>query len=242
MGSSGASRGGGSTFYEEWAPATAYTAGSWVTYDTGYGKGLYVTTDGAAADDAPVTSTILYSGTPSSVDTVDGDPYQFRCLFSSTKRVRLTGLCYFKTATQTEMPHELRLYDPTLSTAAHIASVTVPGEVAGATGQHIAPLIADILPSRNYSATLVTGVGVVETGYRYQTGFSFPTTAGSISMSAGGYSASHANITTIVSPTNYYAGVCPRWEEPSVNWTLVARLDSVIAGGDRDLYVPLRPS
>ncbi len=236
MGSSGRT-GGGGTYRGTWTGGTTYSAGDMVTY----GNALYVAPAGAAADVAPVTETILYSGTPSSVDTVDNDPYQFRCLFSSSVRVRLTGLCYFKTATQTEVPHTLRLYDPAISTTAPLASVTVPGEVAGATGQQIAPIIADIVAGRNYSATLVTGAGVVETGYRYQTSFGFPVTAGSITMTAGGYSTSHANITTINSATNYYAGICPRWEEPSAFWTLVARTDSVVAGGDGDLFVPLRP-
>ncbi len=230
--------GGGGGYKGDWDPATEYQPGELVTYR----GGLYGTADGAAVGDEPVVETILYSGTLGSTDAVDGDPYQFRALCQSSKRLRVTGIGYDKVATQTEVPHELRVYDPSVSTTAPLASVTVVGEVAGSTGQRFAAIIGDMLPSRNLAFTLVTGVGVVEAGYKYQTAFPFPVTAGSVTLSAGGYSTSHANITSISSPANYYAAVTPRFEEPSVNWALVGRFDPVWIGSARSYNYPIVPA
>lgn len=233
MGSSGASSGG--SFRGAWAGSTVYAPGDMVTYN----NALYVTATGAAADVAPVVSTILYSGTPASSDAVDATDYQFRALCTISQRIRITGICYYKVASQTAVPHALRIYNPSVSTTTPILSATVVGEVAGSTGQRIAPVVAD-LPAGTYAFTLVSGAS--ETGYAYQASFGFPLTSGSVSMTAGGFIQSHANITTVESATTYYSGVCPRWEEPSASWTLVARMDSVVASTDRDLYIPAAPA
>lgn len=236
-----AASGGGGGYLGDWQAGTAYAAGSIVSYN----GALYGTVNGAAADVAPVETRTLFTGTPSTVDTGDSGDYQFRGLVTVTPpagytSVRCTGLCYYKTATQTTVPHELRLYDPTISTATPLLTATVPSEVSGAVGIQTAPVIADLL-SGTYAVTVVAGAGA-DAGYAYTASYGFPLTSGAVSLTAGGFSGSHANITTITNATTYYAGVSLRWEQPSSSWRLLARTDPVMIGAARSYNYPIVPA
>lgn len=236
-----AASGGGGGYLGEWQAGTAYAAGSIVSYN----GSLYGTANGALADVAPVETRTLFTGTPSTVDTGDTGDYQFRGLITVTPpagydTVRCTGLCYYKTATQTTVPHELRLYDPAISTATPLLTATVPGEVSGAVGIQTAPVIADLF-ARDYAVSIVAGAGA-DAGYAYTPSYGFPLTSGSMSLTAGGFSGSFDNITTITNATTYYAGVSLRWEEPSASWTLLARTDPVMVGAARSYIYPITPA
>lgn len=229
--------GSGGGFRGTWQAATEYQPGEIVVY----GDGVYGTEGGAAADDPPWTLTTLYSGTPATTELADGGDYQFRALCTPSKRVRLAALGFYRTAAQTQVPHELRLYDPAQSTTTPLATVTVPGEVGGSAGFQFAPIIGDVVSGRALALTVVAGAGA-DVGYAYTAAFGFPLQVGAFEMSAGGFSGSHANITTITNPTTYYSGVTPRWQEPSTAWTLLSRTDPVIIGASRGYDYPIVPA
>lgn len=232
---------GGGGFKGVWDPLTVYQPGESVVWGTGY----YSTAVGAAAGVAPFETKTLFTGVPTTIDVADAGDYQFRGLINVTlppgvASIRCTGLCYYKTATQIAVPHELRIYDPAQSTATTIASGLVTGEVAGAVGIQTAPVIADLL-GRPYAITAVVGAGA-DQGYAYTPGFAFPLNDGAMSLTSGGFSNTHANINAIINAGTYYGGVSLRWEQPSPLWTLTGRFDPVIIDTGRAYKYPIIPA
>lgn len=221
----------------DWAPGTAYRAGDIVTY----GDAVWGCASGAAADVAPYTSVLLYNGVPTSTDTTDGVDYQFRARVTVDAVTWVDGLRFYKTATQTNIPHEMRIYDSGLSTTSPILSVTVPGETGAGVGYQTAPVLADLRPGRTYEITLVTGAGT-DAGYGYTAAFGFPVDSGPVHMTAGGFTASHANITAVTNPTTHYAGVNLRYRQIHASWRLLYRHDAVVAGTSRALSLTSVPA
>ncbi len=238
LGHTHAAGAGGGTYRGVWQSGVSYNAGDTVTY----GRALYGTSAGALAGDTPVVVKELYTGSLTTTDVADTGDYQFTGFFNTTKTVRATGLQYLKTATEIAVPHEVRLYDVGWSTSTALASATVPGEVAGGTGRQTAPILGDLIPGRSYAVAPVLGAGA-DAGYSYTPAFAFPHSGsgGSLTLTSGGFSNSHANITTITNPGTYYAGGSVRWEEPSAAWDLIARFDPVVVGAGRALFYPIVP-
>lgn len=228
------SAGSGLTDRGAWAPATEYQPGDVVTYR----NATYWTPAGAAADDAPVTDREFFgAAAPPSVDPADATNYQFLAQVTALRNLRIKRGNYYKVATQNQVPHEMRVYRPSFATDSPLLSATIPGEVAGAVGRQTTPIVADLIAGNQYTLTLVTGAGT-DAGYRYDAAFPFPLTVGSLRLDAGGFVASHANITgPITSPTTLYAGITPTWEDPSVAWVLLGRSDPVFVGTSRTVAI-----
>jgi len=186
--------------------------------------------------------TTLYSGSLASTDTGDSGEYQFLGAFTASRTVRCTGLVYFKTATEVEIPHELRLFDVDYSTVTPLVSVLAVDGASGSTGYKVAPVIGDLRAGHNYKVSAVIGAGA-DAGYSYTAGFGFPLSSGSITMTEGGFCGSHANISSVTNPTTYYTGVNLRWQEPSANWKLLSRNDpAIMVGTSRTITSTVIPS
>ena len=228
--------GGGGSFKGVWNVGTAYNLGDTVLYEDGY----YVAVNASGAGIAPTSEMILYNQVPPNTDPADASDYQFRALVTPSKNLRVTGIGYYKIATQQAVPHGLRIYDPTESTVNQVLNTSVLNEVAGAVGLQMAGVVADLRAGRPYAFTVVVGL-IGDAGYAYHPAFGFPSNVGSMSLTAGGFSTTHANISVMNVPTTLYAGITPRWEEPHANWQLVGRFDPVMIGNDRAYRYPVIP-
>lgn len=222
-----------------WQPGTVYDAGDTVFYDDGY----YGAVNGALANVAPFLMTTFFEGTLNNSTTVDQDDYQFLATFTVSEEVRLEAFVWDKIVQQVSVPHEVRLFDTGFSTATPQASVFTANETA--TGQQVAPIIADLQPGRTYRGAFLAGAGS-EGGYRFQANFfsGGPITVGSLTMSAGGFVTGFAGVPdgSIGNPTTYYVGLSPRWKQPNANWVLLGRRDPVIIGNARAFVAPAVPS
>lgn len=230
--------GGGGGFKGVWNPLTVYNAGETVLYRDGY----YATVAGAGAGVAPVVVRDFFSGPPTNIDVGDFADYLFRGAFTVSARTRVTGLTWYKLASQINVPHETRLYNITRSTVTPLATAITVGAASGSVGTFRAPIIADVLPGNTYAAVLVAGAGA-ESGYAYTPAYGFPQTAPSsvLTMQAGGFANGFANITAITNPGTNYANIAPQWEEPSASWVLVGRLDPVVIGNAATYNYPIIP-
>jgi hypothetical protein len=228
--------GGSGGFKGAWSALTTYNPGDSVLYRDGY----YSTVAGSAPGNAPVTVTNAFPGVPSTLDPSDFGDYLFRGLFIALARVRLVGLTWYKAATQINVPHQCRLYNVTRSTVTPIASNFTVGAAAGAVGMFRAPLIADVLPGDSYAAVVQAGAGA-ESGYYYTPGFVYPSTVGSVRMTAGGFASGFSNITSVTNPGTNYSNVAPQWEEPHPDWVLTGRFDPAVIGDAAVYNYPIIP-
>lgn len=230
FGSTGAAAVPSGTFRGLWDDEIEYQPGDSVMH----GTGRYVAVDGAAAGDAPHTVMQSLSVAPANTDTTDGAEYELVSHFNwGDKGVRVTGVGFPKTALQVAVPHTLKFWDKAFALTAPILTTQVAGEGAGASGLLIADCIVDTKPGATYAASYVVGTGS-DAGYRHQAGFAFPVQVGSLHWTGAGFS-TVGNISgpNVNNGTNFGAFV--RWEEPHDSWTLIGRLDPVVAGNSRAL-------
>ncbi len=217
---------GGAGFRGVYDSGTAYLAGDLVVYN----NALW----GAAADvtgTAPVSVANALSGTPGDTAVSDAGDYEFVATFTVSANVRLTHVCFYKSTLQTQVPHTLSLWDTGISTTTPLATSTNTAETGGGTGVQAAPLIADLRTGRTYAVSLATGTGT-DSGYVRTTSVSLPITSGVVSITSVGFSTVVGNITTVTTGTTSF-WVWPRWEAPSASWTLAARMDPAVSGGNR---------
>lgn len=226
--------GGGGGFIGAWDPAVEYQPGAIVQY----GDLLYGTIDGAPVGEQPDTVVPLNTVVPTTTATGDGTDYQFVAQVTATELTRVEGVDFYKLAGQSAVPHELRAYDISWGTTSPLAVATVPNEVGAAVGFQTAPMVGDMRAGRTYGFTFVAGT-VAEDTYAYTAGFAFGGTVGALTLVAGGFVASHANITTISSPTTYYTAVGPRFRRRNQYWTRLVAGAPVWIGSNRAVtYAP----
>lgn len=226
--------GAGSGFTGTWDALTEYQPGDIVQY----GDLLYGTIDGAPAGEQPDTVVPLNTAVPTTTATGDGTDYQFVAQVTATELTRVEGIDFYKLAGQSAVPHELRAYDISWGTTSPLAVATVVGEVGGAVGFQTAPVVGDMRAGKTYAFTFVAGT-VGEDTYAYTPGFTFGGEVGALTLVAGGFVASHANITSIGSPTTYYAAVGPRFRSRNQYWTRLVAGAPVWIGSNRAVtYAP----
>ncbi len=230
MGSSGRSSGGG--FRGTWSGATAYSAGETVVY----GNATYSAAT-ASTNQAPVTVTNAFSGTPADVSVADANDYELGYRFTVSKVLRMTHSTFYKSARHLQVPHTQKLWDIGISVTTPIASATKTTEAGGDTGVCAAPMVIDLQPGRTYYNTVATGTGT-DTGYCRTTSVSLPVTVGSMTIDALFFGTTIGDVTTITTgTTNFWTSA--RWEEPnSTYWTLISRFDPIAVSATRALTVP----
>ena len=217
-----------------WDPNLRYKAGDIVTYRTA----TYAATATSTGTD-PVSQVDALTGTPGNLSASDGGDYELVCYFRVSEPTRITGLCFYKSSLQTQVPHLLSLWDRDISTSAPLATTSSTTESGGFVGVVCAPLIADLLPGRRYAMSIKTGTGT-DTGYALTASSSKPVASGPVIIEDYGFSSVVGSIATVTTGTNNY-WVWPRYEVPSTSWGLVSRLDTAVAGAARSLSVAARP-
>lgn len=227
--------GGGGGFVGDWDPGIEYQPGEIVRY----GDLVYGAIAGAPAGEEPDDLVYLSQPVPTQTAVGDSADYQFLAQVTASELTRVEGIAYYKLAGQVSVPHELRAYDVAYSTTSPLAVATVPGEVAGAAGWQLAPLIGDMRPGKTYDFTLVAGAGTDNT-YGYTPAYAFGGQVGALTLVAGGFIASHANVTGAVSQAGtYYSSVSPYFRRRSQYWTRIGGLGPVWIGSNRTVtYAP----
>lgn len=222
-------------FRGDWSAATTYQPGDIVVHGDGtYGALL------ASTNTPPTSPLALMTGNPSTVETSDSGDYEFANFFNVTARARLTSLCFRKVATQTAVPHTLRLWDIGISTATPILTIVPPVETAAQVGEVCAPIIADILPGRSYACSYSSGLGS-EAGYAYTPSFSYPVASGVMTLTGGGFSNVVGSVASVGGTSNFW--VYPKFANPlPLTWRLIGRFDPVIVGSTRAYVSPILPT
>lgn len=231
----GAAGGSGGGFRGRWSPDVSYRAGDVVTCDAG----VFGATAAVAAGVEPVTDLDVLTGTPADLATADGGDYELVAYFQVREPVRLTGLCFYKSSLQAQVPHVLSLWDRDVSTTTPLLTASVAEESAGHVGVVAAAATADLVPGRRYAASLKSGTGS-DTGYARTTGVGLPFSAGPVIVTGLGFSSVVGSIATVTTgSTNFW--VWPRVEQAGAGWELLGRRDPVLAGAARTVNRPALP-
>lgn len=214
---------GGGSYKGAYSSGTTYAVGDTVT---AHSQSFVATAATTGHDPLPVAQ--LLTGTPGTVDGGDGGPYEMGVKFTAAKPLLLTGVAFYKAATNTGT-HTASLWQFGQNQVFDLVSqVAYTGETAS--GFQTAPLQAYLEPGTVYMASVAMPSGHYSLDQHV---FDAAVTVGSVTapIGAGMYNTvpGHAPNTTPGTHTSYW--VSPVWGEPdAAHWQTLGEFQFAPAG------------